>query len=114
MQEDWRAIEASRETEYIRKIEENLRKIYILDEYKKVVDEVKDRIETDLKEKYKDIKFYEDTMLISCYIKDYLFEISLEDKLIYISFYKNKRNKGSTVVETFEGIFNYIDDIIKK
>lgn len=53
-------------------------------------------------------------MLISCYIKDYLFEISLEDKLIYISFYKNKRNKGSTVVETFEGIFNYIEGIIKK
>lgn len=113
MPEDWKTIEALRETEYIRKIEENIRKAYILDEYKKVVDEVKDRIETDLKEKYNDVKFNNDNnVLISCYIKDYLFEISLRDKMIFITFYKNIKDNGSNCIGTFRELFEFIDKVI--
>lgn len=114
MPEDWEAIEAYRKTGYIREIEENLRKVYILDEYKKVVDEVKERIETDLKEKFNDVKFNNDNnVLISCYIKDYLFEISLRDKMIFIAFYKDEHDNGFKCIETFRELLEFIDKVIK-
>lgn len=89
----------------------------LLQDYKNIVDKIKEHIKTELEKRYGDIKpdAY-DNYFLACIIKDYLFEFSLENKLIYISYLTvgNKYANDCNCVETFDELFKYIDDVISE
>ena len=89
----------------------------LLQQYKNIIGQIRMHIKTELEKRYGDIKpdAY-DNYFLACIIKDYLFEFSLENKLIYISYLTvgNKYANDCNCVETFEELFKYIDDVISE
>ena len=89
----------------------------LLQQYKNITGQIRMHIKTELEKRYGDIKpdAY-DNYFLACIIKDYLFEFSLENKLIYISYLTvgNKYANDCNCVETFEELFKYIDDVISE
>lgn len=88
----------------------------LLQNYKKIVDKIKEHIKTELEKRYKDIRFdnVSDFHFLCFSIKEISFELSLENKIICISFYIDEYNNDLKCIETFEEVFKYIDDVISE
>lgn len=87
----------------------------LLQEHRNIVDEIKEYIKIQLKERYKDVKFNDDSVFpLLCFsIKDILFDLLLLNNFINIDYYDDFRC-GDDRLETFEELFKYIDDIINE
>lgn len=83
----------------------------LLQDYRNIVEKIKEYIKTELEKRY-DVKFEDDIKnLLTFTINNYLFELTLENQLIYISYLTVNANDYE-VLETFEDIYKYIDDVI--
>ena len=86
----------------------------LLQEYKNIVDKIKEHIKTELEKRYKDIKFDDDSFyLLSFSIKDIIFDLLLLNNFIDIHYYDDFRC-GDDRLETFDELFKYIDDVISE
>lgn len=86
----------------------------LLQDYKNIVDKIKEHIKTELEKRYKDIKFDDDSFyLLSFSIKDIIFDLLLLNNFIDIHYYDDFRC-GDDRLETFEELFKYIDDVISE
>lgn len=88
----------------------------LLQEHRNIVDEIKEYIKIQLKERYKDVKFNDDSdfPLLCFSIKDILFDLLLLNNFINIGYYYDDFRCGDDRLETFEELFKYIDDIINE
>ncbi|WP_288550757.1 hypothetical protein [uncultured Brachyspira sp.] len=91
----------------------------LLQDYKNIVDKIKEHIKTELEKRYKDIRFDDDigNALIVCTINNHIYcNIGLVDKYIYIQCYNELVSDVNDFenVETFEELFKYIDDVISE
>lgn len=115
--EDVNVLEDFRCHKYYERPHKIINPMDLLEDYKNIVDKIKEHIKTELEKRYGDIKpdAY-DNYFLACIIKDYLFEFSLENKLIYISYLTvgNKYANDCNCVETFDELFKYIDDVISE
>ena len=92
----------------------------LLQDYKKIIDKIKDYIITELKKRYWDIEIIDndDEFLLCFRIDIWDFEINLINN--YISIIANTNNTCfeedhyDNKLEDFEELFKYIDDIINK
>ena len=86
----------------------------LLQEYKNILDKVKEYIKAELEKRYKDIKFDDDSFyLLSFSIKDIIFGLLLLNNFIDIHYYDDFRC-GDDRLETFKELFKYIDDVISE
>lgn len=85
----------------------------LLQDYRNIVEKIKEYIISELEKRY-DVKFADDDKnLLTFTISNYLFELTLENKLIYILYITVNAN-DYTVLETFDDLFKYIDDVINE
>ena len=89
----------------------------LLQEYKNIVDKIKEYIKTELEKRYKDINFYDDDSSLLCFnIGCWYFEIDITNNDFRIE-YRNeivRDNSDFDYLETFEELFKYIDDVISE
>lgn len=87
----------------------------LLQDYRNIVDKIKEHIKTELEKRYKDIRFDDDSNFhFLCFsIKDILFDLLLLNNFIDIHYYADFRC-GDDKLETFEELFKYIDDVISE
>lgn len=89
----------------------------LLQDYKNIVDKIKEHIKTELEKRYKDIKFDDDSFcLLSFSIGFWDFEIDLRNNYLIISSDNQiiADNDENAELETFEELFKYIDDVISE
>lgn len=89
----------------------------LLQDYRKIVDKIKEHIKTELEKRYKDIKFDDyDFCLLSFSIGVWNFEIDLRNGYLIISSDNQiiADNDENAELETFEELFKYIDDVISE
>lgn len=93
--------------------------MYLLQDYKNIVDKIKGYIKTELEKRYWDIDIIDDDdeFLLCFRIDIWDFEISLINN--YISVEANTNNtcfegQYSSKLETFDELFKYIDDVISE
>ena len=83
----------------------------LLEEYKNIVEKIKEYLISELKKRY-DIEFDDDRgFLLNFTIKNYGFEVDLESRYFYIDCYTETWGR---YVETFEELFEFINEIIKE
>lgn len=89
----------------------------LLEDYKNIVDKIKEHIKTELEKRYDDLKFNNDDAPLLCFnIGCWYFEIDITNK-DFIIMYNNeivRDNSGFNYLETFEELFKYIDDVISE
>lgn len=86
----------------------------LLQDYRNIVDKIKEYIKTELEKRYDDIKFDDDRFcLLSFSIKDIFFDLLLLNNFIDIHYYDDFRC-GDDRLETFDELFKYIDDVISE
>lgn len=86
----------------------------LLQDYKKIVDKIKEHIKTELEKRYEDISFNND-FLLNFNIKNYVFVLFLSDGFISIGYeHKFFETHDNKKVETFDELFKYIDDVISE
>lgn len=86
----------------------------LLQDYKNIVDKIKEHIKTELEKRYEDIKYDDDSFsLLSFSIKDIIFDLLLLNNFINIDYYA-EFGCGDDRLETFEELFKYIDDVISE
>lgn len=86
-------------------------------EYKNIVDKIKEHIKTELEKRYDDVKFDDDDSSLLCFnIGCWYFEIDITNNDFRIE-YRNeivRDNSDFDYLETFEELFQYIDDVISE
>lgn len=85
----------------------------LLQDYKKIVDKIKEHIKTELEKRYKDIDYISqyEHILFSFTIKGILFHLDLDNSFLHIYW---SRQSYEGYLETFEELFNFIDRVISK
>ena len=74
----------------------------LLQDYKNIVDKIKEHIKTELEKRYDDLKFNDDDTSLLCFNRiDYFNEIVRD-------------NSDFDYLESFEELFKYIDDVISE
>lgn len=87
----------------------------LLQDYRNIVDKIKEHIKTELEKRYKDIKFDDDcdVNLLRFSIKEIIFDLLVLYNFIDIHYYDDFRC-GDDKLETFDELFKYIDDVISE
>lgn len=85
----------------------------LLQDYKNIVDKIKEHIKTELEKRYKDIDYISqyEHILFSFTIKGILFHLDLDNSFLHIYC---SRQSYEGYLETFEELFNFIDRVISK
>lgn len=91
----------------------------LLQDYRNIVEKIKDYITAELKKRYDDIKFDDniDNALIICTINKHIYcNVGLVDTLMYIRCHNELVTDYADFenVETFNELFKYIDDVVKE
>ena len=88
----------------------------LLQDYKNIVDKIKEHIKTELEKRYKDIKYDDDTSLLCFNIGCWNFEIDITNNNFRIGYFNEivRDNSDFDYLETFEELFKYIDDVISE
>ena len=89
----------------------------LLQEYKNIVDKIKEHIKTELEKRYKDIKFDDDDSCLLCFnIGCWHFVIDVVNNYFRIDYVNEivRDNSDFDYLETFEELFKYIDDVISE
>lgn len=89
----------------------------LLQDYKNILDKIKEHIKTELEKRYDDIKFDDDdTSLLSFNIGCWHFEIDITNNDFRIEYFNEivRDNSDFDYLETFEEIYKYIDDVISE
>lgn len=91
------------------------KQVDLMEDYRNIVDKIKEHIKTELEKRYKDIKFDDvSNFHFLCFsIKDIVFDLLLLNNFIDIHYYDDFRC-GDNKLETFEELFKYIDDVISE
>lgn len=83
----------------------------LLQNYKKIVDKIKEHIKTELEKRYDDIEFDDDNYyLLKFTIKEVRFFTVLHTD--YINIFSDTEDVEN--INTFESLFKYIDDVISE
>ena len=85
----------------------------LLQDYKNIVDKIKEHIKTELEKRYEDIRFDDVNYCLLFFIikNNYVFELDLKNYLLHIYEY---RGSYEAYLETFDELFKYIDDVISE
>lgn len=83
----------------------------LLEDYKNIVDKIKEHIKTELEKRYEDIRFDDDNYyLLKFTIKGVRFFTVLHSD--YINIFSDTEDVEN--INTFESLFKYIDDVISE
>lgn len=83
----------------------------LLQEYKNIVDKIKEHIKTELEKRYKDIKFDDDNYyLLKFTIKEVRFFTVLHTD--HINIFSDTEDAEN--INKFKSLFKYIDDVIRE
>ena len=89
----------------------------LLQDYRNIIGKIKEHIKTELKKRYKDVKFNDDDSSLLCFnIGCWRFEIDITNNDFRIEYSNEivRDNSDFDYLETFEELFNYIDDVISE
>lgn len=115
--EDVNVLEDFRCHKYYERPHKIINPMDLLEDYKNIVDKIKEYIKTELEERYKDVKFNNDETSLLCFnIGCWYFEIDITNNDFRIEYINEIAidNSDFDYLETFEELFKYIDDVISE
>lgn len=90
----------------------------LLQDYKNIIEKIKEYIKTELEKRYKDVEYDDDdeTSLLCFNIGCWNFVIDVVNNYFRIHYFNEivRDNWDSDYLETFEELFQYIDDVISE
>lgn len=89
----------------------------LLQDYKNIVDKIKEHIKTELEKRYDDLKFNDDDTSLLCFnIGCWYFVIDIINNEFRIDYFNEivRDNSDFDYLESFEELFKYIDDVISE
>jgi hypothetical protein len=89
----------------------------LLQDYKNIVDKIKEHIKTELEKRYDDLKFNDDDTSLLCFnIGCWYFVIDIINNEFRIDYFNEivRDNSDFDYLESFEELFKYIDDLISE
>ena len=115
--EDVNVLEDFRCYKYYERPPKIINPMNLLEDYKNIIDKIKEYIKTELEERYDDLKFNDDETSLLCFnIGCWYFEIDITNNNFRIEYVNEivRDNSDFDYLETFEEIYQYIDDVISE